>query len=458
MGYKLVVKKTIVLSLFILFVVCILGFTTLLANASLNQLTTVYSISARPTVLANPSWNQLTTVYAISTGAFAKNVGTPTITWSNPDDIVYGTPLGSTQLDATATDTTIPLSGAQLDATATDTTTGNPVDGTFVYDPPEGTILDVGLAQPLVTTFTPTSTDYNSTSKSVVINCINTTLITPILTWSNPANIVYGTPLSSTQLDATATDTTTGNPVDGTFVYNPAAGTILGAGQQQTLSTAFTPNDFANYTTASGSASINVIPTAQGAALTIVKSAYPTSYDDVGQTITYNYKVTNSGKVNLSAPITVTDDKFGIISLQNSGILSPGSNVTGTVTYKITDADINTGSVTNLAAATGSFNGETITSNDVIAVVPYEQQNNDRANNGGPDNGGYGGAVVPVVPAPMMYSSPMYSSEPSGAIETQNSDSNGHKAKAHLRKHKNKHHTTKHHKTRKKHLVLKDKN
>ena len=77
--------------------------------------------------------------------------------------------------------------------------------------------------------------------------------------------------------------------------------------------------------------------------------------------------------MDISAPITVTDDKFGTVPIQSSGTLSPGSSVTGTATYKITDADIDAGSVTNLASATGPFNGKTITlSNSVIAVVHYE--------------------------------------------------------------------------------------
>ena len=45
----------------------------------------------------------------------------------------------------------------------------------------------------------------------------------------------------------------------------------------------------------------------------IAKSAYPTTYDAIGQTITYTYKVTNSGNADISAPITVTDDKFGTV-------------------------------------------------------------------------------------------------------------------------------------------------
>jgi len=63
-----------------------------------------------------------------------------------------------------------------------------------------------------------------------------------------------------------------------------------------------------------------------------------------------------------------------------------------------------TGSVTNLASATGSFNNQPIFSPQNIVTVRYKQPTNDIAHNGGFDNGGYGGAVVPI---PMMHSSPM---------------------------------------------------
>jgi hypothetical protein len=62
-----------------------------------------------------------------------------------------------------------------------------------------------------------------------------------VITWPAPADIVYGTALSATQLNATAN-------VAGTFVYAPVAGTVLNAGSSQTLSVTFTPTDAANYT------------------------------------------------------------------------------------------------------------------------------------------------------------------------------------------------------------------
>ncbi len=73
---------------------------------------------------------------------------------------------------------------------------------------------------------------------------------TPIITWSTPASITYGTALSSTQLKATAS-------ISGTFSYSPAAGTVLPAGRQ-TLNVTFTPSDATDYTTATKSVSLTV--------------------------------------------------------------------------------------------------------------------------------------------------------------------------------------------------------
>src|SRR4029077_5237194 len=75
---------------------------------------------------------------------------------------------------------------------------------------------------------------------------------TPIITWGNPAPITFGTPLSAAQFDASAS-------VPGIFVYyTPVLGTILKAGDNQTLSVAFTPTDTADYSRAAATVSINV--------------------------------------------------------------------------------------------------------------------------------------------------------------------------------------------------------
>jgi len=93
------------------------------------------------------------------------------------------------------------------------------------------------------------------TNSAGTITSIAVTLIvskvTPMITWSTPAAIVYGTALSATQLNATAN-------VPGTFAYNPAAGTVLAAGAGQVLSFSFTPTDSADYNNANGETTISV--------------------------------------------------------------------------------------------------------------------------------------------------------------------------------------------------------
>ena len=66
--------------------------------------------------------------------------------------------------------------------------------------------------------------------------------------------------------------------------------------------------------------------------------------------------------------------KIDAVPIQSSGTLSPGSSVTGTATYKITDADINAGSVTNTAYAMGSFNNNPISSPLTVALVRCQTQ------------------------------------------------------------------------------------
>jgi hypothetical protein len=73
---------------------------------------------------------------------------------------------------------------------------------------------------------------------------------TPTITWATPASIVYGTALSGTQLNATAS-------VAGTFVYSPAAGTVPAVGKDK-LTVAFTPTDTANYKSVSASVKVTV--------------------------------------------------------------------------------------------------------------------------------------------------------------------------------------------------------
>jgi 2-keto-3-deoxy-6-phosphogluconate aldolase len=72
----------------------------------------------------------------------------------------------------------------------------------------------------------------------------------PTLTWQTPAAISYGTPLSSDQLNASAS-------VAGKFTYIPAPGAVLAAGTHKPLVT-FVPTDTANYNAVRASVPLTV--------------------------------------------------------------------------------------------------------------------------------------------------------------------------------------------------------
>ena len=94
---------------------------------------------------------------------------------------------------------------------------------------------------------------------------------TPTITWSNPASIVFGTPLSATQLNATSS-------VAGTFSYNPTNGAILNAGTN-TLTAIFSATDMNNF----------VSPVATNVSLVVDKASSTISFQG-GTIFTYAYR------------------------------------------------------------------------------------------------------------------------------------------------------------------------
>src|SRR6185503_9544847 len=75
-----------------------------------------------------------TAVYQPATASktFTISKATAVLAWSRPGTIVYGTPLGGDQLNATSN-----------------------VFGSFDYSPVAGTVLNAGASQTLTATFTP---------------------------------------------------------------------------------------------------------------------------------------------------------------------------------------------------------------------------------------------------------------------------------------------------------------
>jgi hypothetical protein len=124
------------------------------------------------------------------------------------------------------------------------------VPGILTYSPLSGTTLNAGENQTLSVDFAPTDeTNYNSVYGTSVLITVNKA--TPVITWSNPADILENTALSATQLNATA-------DIPGTFTYTPPNGTIMSAGVDQPLYVLFSPDDALNYNNAEKTVLITV--------------------------------------------------------------------------------------------------------------------------------------------------------------------------------------------------------
>jgi len=79
----------------------------------------------------------------------------------------------------------------------------------------------------------------------------------PVILWASPAAITAGTALGNTQLNASASGIG-GISLTGTFVYLPAAGTVLAAGTDRPISVEFIPSS-GNYTHAIKTVTITVL-------------------------------------------------------------------------------------------------------------------------------------------------------------------------------------------------------
>ena len=250
-----------------------------------------------------------TVAYSTATATVTLTVkkANPVITWPTPAAITYGTAVGTTQLDATASVPGsftyspaagwVPIAGTHTITatfTPTDTTDYNKVvtSITLTVDPATLTVTASNASRPYkaanpsftykitgfvhgdtvsvvsgtaalsttATTTSPAGTYPITVSQGTlaasnytfafVSGTLTVTKLTPVITWPTPAPITYAVALSAAQLDANA-------GMAGTYVYTPAKGTVLTAGTH-TLSVTFTPTNTTDYTTATATVSLTV--------------------------------------------------------------------------------------------------------------------------------------------------------------------------------------------------------
>ena len=119
-----------------------------------------------------------------------------------------------------------------------------------------------------------------------------------------------------------------------------------------------------------------VVPALVAPSIALAKSATPTSYSAASQLINYDYLVTNTSPVILSA-ITVNDTLPGLTGVScPQATLAPTESEECTATYHTTAADLDAGSITNTATAQGDPPGSTtpVISDPATVVVPAVQR------------------------------------------------------------------------------------
>ncbi|QND54986.1 DUF11 domain-containing protein (plasmid) [Phyllobacterium sp. 628] len=87
--------------------------------------------------------------------------------------------------------------------------------------------------------------------------------------------------------------------------------------------------------------------------MTMVKSAGTPTGTTAGSKITYSFTITNTGDVPLT-PSSITDPKLDAAATCPSAPLAPGASAVCTGTHTITQAEVDAGTVTNSATATGT--------------------------------------------------------------------------------------------------------
>jgi uncharacterized repeat protein (TIGR01451 family) len=105
----------------------------------------------------------------------------------------------------------------------------------------------------------------------------------------------------------------------------------------------------------------------QDPSIALTKTAAPQTYSAEGDQITYTFTVENDGNVTLTG-VTVTDPLFNLSF--GPATLAPGASETYTYVYTVTQADVDAGSIYNVATATGTDpNGDPVEDEDDETVT-----------------------------------------------------------------------------------------
>jgi hypothetical protein len=310
------------------------GSTTYPASATKPTAAGTYNVTA--TVAADANYNSASS----SATAFTIAMANSTVTVTGPTSFIYN--------------------GA-LQGPDSSTVTGSTGAVTYSYVGTGSTTYPASATKPTAAgTYNVTATvaadaNYNSASSSATAFTINKA--TPLITWVNPVDITYPAALSATQLNATS-------GTAGSFVYNPAAGTVLGAGSGQNLSVAFTPTDTVNYNKAYKTVSINV--TGAGSYAITAQAGANGTVTPVGVT---NVTAGSSQAygINASSGYQISDVQ---VDGRSVGSLSAYTFTNVNAAHKITATFISTGMSFTVLTASVNGSGGTISPSGSYNVIP----------------------------------------------------------------------------------------
>lgn len=150
-----------------------------------------------------------------------------------------------------------------------------------------------------------------------------------LVVWTNPAPVVYGTPLSGLQLNAS-------NSVPGTFTYNPSVGVVLNAGTNN-LTTVFIPADLTHYAASTNTVTLVVKP----APLVITANSTHRAYGQANPVFTGTVTgLTNGDSMTETFSCTASNASSGGTYTITPGLSDPGNQLAN---YTVTT---NTGTLT----------------------------------------------------------------------------------------------------------------
>ena len=257
----------------------------------------------------------------------------PVIAFPGPAPVTYGTPLGISELNASAS-----------------------MPGTFIYNPPAGTILNAGSNQVLSVTFTPADTTFQSTTTNTLIDVLRKSLT---VTAAN-TNKIYGAPMPAFAASYGGfvngdTPAVLDSPV--TFTTSATSGSDVGSYPIQPA----------------GAADSNYTITFVNGTLSITRANTTGSLSSSSNPAAPGEQVTFTFTASPVAPSTATP--AGDVLVKIDGALAPASLVDGIATFRTSTLSVGTHVVEVEYAGNGNWVGTTnrLSPDQVVSTVPSPQ-------------------------------------------------------------------------------------